>query len=186
MKQPSTHTPAQGAYKAYGSDLSATNFLEMAGWVPDAVVKEVYDSFWSNSFVSVQRAMGVCGHNTTPTPHNLPLPSLHSRSSFPFFSQCPHPPSGEALYFFLQHCRERAWYFYSYEASFKGENSTGTVDHPSNREDLCNQTKQLYLSTDPTMSNSFFAAPSFSSFTDGLRRWVQCVAADLAAGRLRC
>eukprot|EP01061_Rhynchopus_euleeides_P016295 TRINITY_DN27581_c0_g1_i1.p2 TRINITY_DN27581_c0_g1~~TRINITY_DN27581_c0_g1_i1.p2 ORF type:complete len:368 (+),score=167.14 TRINITY_DN27581_c0_g1_i1:53-1105(+) len=48
----------QGAHKAYGQDLSNVSFLEMAGWVPDDVVKTLYNTFWSNDFITVQRAVG--------------------------------------------------------------------------------------------------------------------------------
>eukprot|EP01059_Diplonema_ambulator_P031276 TRINITY_DN5689_c0_g2_i1.p1 TRINITY_DN5689_c0_g2~~TRINITY_DN5689_c0_g2_i1.p1 ORF type:complete len:352 (+),score=64.96 TRINITY_DN5689_c0_g2_i1:52-1107(+) len=49
----------QGARKAYGSDLSNVDFHEMAGWLPHSIVRAFYNSFWSNSFVEMQKTVSL-------------------------------------------------------------------------------------------------------------------------------
>ncbi|KAJ9455049.1 Replication factor C subunit 4 [Diplonema papillatum] len=47
----------QGASKAFGKDLSKTDFLSLAGFVPTPVVRQLYESFWSNSMPTLHTAV---------------------------------------------------------------------------------------------------------------------------------
>ena len=50
----------QGAQKAYGNDLSNASFSELSGRVPDHNMRQFYETFWSNSFFSMQKVVKVC------------------------------------------------------------------------------------------------------------------------------
>eukprot|EP01063_Lacrimia_lanifica_P022686 TRINITY_DN30212_c0_g1_i1.p1 TRINITY_DN30212_c0_g1~~TRINITY_DN30212_c0_g1_i1.p1 ORF type:complete len:347 (+),score=131.85 TRINITY_DN30212_c0_g1_i1:63-1103(+) len=47
----------QASQKAFGADLSAVNFNELAGWVPAPLVNNLFDSFGSKNFASVLKAV---------------------------------------------------------------------------------------------------------------------------------